>query len=67
MIPEKEPELPVVEQFGILTETAAKASHLPPETVTGVAKETVMGPAELSVKLLDPIRVVGEVPRPLSS
>ena len=68
MTPVKDPAEAVVVQLGMLTKAAeAKASHLPPETVTGVAKVIVMGPAELSTNPPEPIRVVGAVPEPLSS
>ena len=66
---EIDPAGPVVEQLETLMELAeANASHLFPETVTGVFNGMVLLPTTLSVKLFEePIKVVGAVPRPLSS
>ena len=58
---------PVALQLGKLANVVDTASHLPPDTVTGVPKLTVIVPVELSVKAAEPIRVVGAVPNPLSS
>ena len=54
-------------QLGILTEALlAKASHFPPITVMGLFTGMVMVPV-VSVTAVEPIKVVGAVPEPLSS
>ena len=65
--PLKTTEAKVVVQLGILTrEALEKASHFPPVTVRGLFTAILIGPA-VSVMGVEPIRVVGAVPSPLSS
>lgn len=67
MTPLKSTEPNAVVQLGILTRALlAKASQSPPVTVIGLFTGMLMVPA-VSVTGVEPIKVVGAVPKPLSA